>query len=59
MRLISSITTGESSARATITQAVNAAYPANVRSWIKRNGGLNEKIILLKGRELNALYPRC
>src|SRR5215510_11670634 len=42
-----------------ITQAVNAAYPANVRSWIKRNGGLNGKTILLKGRELNALVPRC
>jgi hypothetical protein len=42
-----------------ITQAVNAAYPANIRSWIKRNGGLNGKTILLKGRELNALVPRC
>jgi hypothetical protein len=42
-----------------ITQAVNAAYPANVRAWIKRNGGLTPKTILLKGRELNALVPRC
>ena len=42
-----------------ITQAVNAAYPANVRAWIKRHGGLTPKTILLKGRELNALVPRC
>ena len=42
-----------------ITRAVNAAYPANVRSWIKRHGGLTQKTILLKGRELNALVPRC
>ena len=42
-----------------ITQAVNAAYPANVRAWIKRHGGLTKNVILLKGRELNALYPRC
>ena len=42
-----------------ITQAVNAAYPAHVRTWIKRHGGLTQKTILLRGRELNALYPRC
>ena len=42
-----------------ITQAVNAAYPANVRAWIKQHGGLTPKTILLKGRELNALVPRC
>lgn len=42
-----------------VTQAVNAAYPANVRAWISRHGGLSQKVILLKGRELNALYPRC
>ena len=42
-----------------ITQAVNAAYPANVRAWIKRHGGLTQKTILLKGRELNAIVPRC
>jgi hypothetical protein len=41
------------------TQAVVAAYPADVRAWIKKHGGLNQKVILLKGRELTALYPRC
>ena len=44
---------------AKVTQTINAAYPASVRTWIKRNGGLSQKVILLKGRELNALYPRC
>jgi hypothetical protein len=42
-----------------VTQTINAAYPASVRTWIKRNGGLSQRVILLKGRELNALYPRC
>ncbi|HEX2448560.1 MAG TPA: hypothetical protein VHK26_10315 [Methyloceanibacter sp.] len=42
-----------------VTQAINAAYPAGVRAWIKKNGGLSQKVILLKGRELTALYPRC
>jgi hypothetical protein len=41
------------------TKAVNAAYPPGVRAWIKRNGGLSRKTILLRGRELSALYPRC
>ena len=44
---------------AKVTQTINAAYPASVRTWIKKNGGLSQKVILLKGRELNALYPRC
>ena len=42
-----------------VTQAVNDAYPPAVRAWIKRKGGLNQNIILLKGRELTALYPHC
>jgi hypothetical protein len=41
------------------TKAVNAAYPPSVRAWIKRNGGLTQKTILLRGRELSAMYPRC
>ena len=41
------------------TRAVTASYHAGVRSWIKRRGGLTQKIIYLRGRELAALYPRC
>jgi hypothetical protein len=35
------------------------AYPANVRKWIARHGGLSERLILLKGRELAAVVPAC
>ena len=41
------------------TRIVTAAYPAGVRAWIKRNGGLTQKLILLRGRQLAALYPHC
>ena len=41
------------------TRAVTASYPPAVRAWIKRNGGLNSNMIMLRGRELNALYRRC
>jgi hypothetical protein len=42
-----------------ITRATNSAYPPAVRDWIKHNGGLIQNVILLRGRELAALYPRC
>jgi hypothetical protein len=41
------------------TRLVTATYPAGVRAWIKRNGGLSDRAIFLRGRELAALYPRC
>ena len=41
------------------TQAMYEAYPANVRKWIARRGGLSKRIILLKGRELTAVVPAC
>jgi hypothetical protein len=41
------------------TRAVTASYPAGVRAWIKKRGGLTQKVIYLRGRELSALYPRC
>jgi hypothetical protein len=41
------------------TRAVTASYPAGVRSWIKRRGGLTQKIIYLRGKELAALYGHC
>jgi hypothetical protein len=42
-----------------VTRAVDASYPPAVRAWIKRHGGLTQDVILLKGRELAALYRRC
>ena len=41
------------------TRTVTASYPPSVRSWIKKRGGLTQKVIYLRGRELAALYPRC
>jgi hypothetical protein len=41
------------------TRIVTQSYPAGVRAWIKRRGGLTQKVIYLRGRELAALYPRC
>jgi hypothetical protein len=41
------------------SRAVQAAYPAAVRSWISRRGGLTSRMLLLRGRELAAIYPRC
>ena len=35
------------------------AYPAGVRDWIIRRGGLTSHLLLLRGRELAALYPTC
>ncbi|MFZ3357148.1 MAG: hypothetical protein WCA56_00880 [Xanthobacteraceae bacterium] len=34
-------------------------YPPSIRSWINRHGGLRPQLIMLRGRELSALYPAC
>jgi hypothetical protein len=41
------------------SEAVIEAYPPSVRGWIKRHGGLSSRTILLRGRELAAMVPRC
>jgi hypothetical protein len=41
------------------SQAVLEAYPAAVRGWISRRGGLSSRLLLLRGRELAAIYPVC
>ena len=41
------------------SKAVLAAYPAPVRGWISRRGGLSSRLLLLRGRELAAIYPTC
>jgi hypothetical protein len=41
------------------TRAVVASYPPAIRAWIRRHGGLTQKMIILRGRELSALYRRC
>jgi hypothetical protein len=41
------------------SDAVLQAYPWPVRDWIGRRGGLTSRLLLLKGRDLAAIYPRC
>src|SRR5712692_9705157 len=41
------------------SEAVLETYPAPVRSWILRRGGLTSRLLLLRGRELAAIYPTC
>jgi hypothetical protein len=41
------------------TRVVGAAYPAPIRRWINRHGGLTGRPIFLGGRELARMVPRC
>ena len=41
------------------SELVLEAYPAAVRGWIRRRGGLTSHLLLLRGRELAAIYPSC
>jgi len=41
------------------SQLVLEAYPSPVRGWISRRGGLTSRLLLLRGRELTAIYPSC
>jgi hypothetical protein len=41
------------------SKLVLEAYPSPVRGWISRRGGLSSRLLLLRGRELAAIYPAC
>jgi hypothetical protein len=41
------------------TQAMMELYPADVRGWIDRHGGLTPHMIYLQGHELSAMVPAC
>jgi hypothetical protein len=41
------------------SSAVLDAYPEPVRAWIRKRGGLNSHLLLLRGRALTQMYPRC
>jgi hypothetical protein len=41
------------------SRLVLEAYPSPVRGWISRRGGLTSRLLLLRGRELAAIYPTC
>jgi hypothetical protein len=49
----------EYSAPDAVTRLVDAAYPPPIQNWIRRHGGLTERPIYLRGRQLTALYPLC
>jgi hypothetical protein len=41
------------------SELVLEAYPSAVRGWIRHRGGLSSRLLLLRGRELAAIYPSC
>src|SRR5215471_17879615 len=41
------------------TEDLMRTYPAPVRAWIARHGGLTSKMIYLRGRDLAAIVPPC
>jgi len=50
---------GRTYAEPDASREVEEAYPAPIRDWIIRRGGLTSRLLLLRGRELAAIYPRC
>lgn len=41
------------------SRLVMSYYPAEIRHWIDRHGGLTPRLIRLRGRELASLYHTC
>jgi hypothetical protein len=41
------------------TRLVMRLYPADIKNWIQRHGGLTPKLMTLRGRELAGLYSAC
>ena len=41
------------------SKLVLEAYPGPVRAWIVSRGGLTKRLLLLRGRELTAMYRSC
>ena len=41
------------------TQDLMETYPASVRAWIARHGGLTRKMLYLRGRDLAAIVAPC
>ena len=50
---------GRTYAEPEASELVLQTYPAPVRDWISRHGGLNSHLLLLRGRELRAIYRTC
>jgi hypothetical protein len=41
------------------TRLLMELYPADVRAWLAKQGGLTPRMKYLAGRELAAMYPTC
>ena len=41
------------------SKLVLQAYPGPVRDWIIHRGGLTSRLLMLRGRELTAMYRSC
>jgi hypothetical protein len=41
------------------SEVVLETYPPAVQRWIVRRGGLTSHLVLLRGRQLTAIYPSC
>ena len=50
---------GRTFAEPEASKLVLEAYPGPVRDWIVRRGGLTSRLLLLRGRELTAMYRPC
>ncbi len=50
---------GRTYAEPEASELVLEAYPVPVRDWIRRHGGLTSRLLLLRGRDLGAIYPSC
>jgi hypothetical protein len=50
---------GRTYAEPEASELVLETYPPPVRDWISRHGGLTSHLLLLRGRELKAIYRSC
>jgi len=50
---------GRTYAEPEASELVLQTYPTPVRDWIGRHGGLTSRLLLLRGRELKAIYRAC
>jgi hypothetical protein len=41
------------------TRVLYQLYPTNIRTWLHRNGGLNDHTLVLDGNSLAHMYPVC
>jgi hypothetical protein len=50
---------GRTYAEPEASELVLEAYPGPVRNWIVHHGGLTSRLLLLRGRDLTAIYRPC